>query len=342
MSGEPGAPYTLTEDPPNAGVRLSDQDGRHLAQSQMYKRNNFAIPQHAPEGFAVRIPGHPERHFGIADLASYPLKTTSMVLECAGNGRTLMNPVPDGTPWGLGASSVIKVSGVALNEVLDDMDESVVDVVFTGADRGVVEPEGEVSYQFSLDRATALSPGPLLVTHIADEPLTQAHGAPVRLIVPGHYAMKSVKWLIGIEGLRKPFSGHFVNKYRYYSDSSEREGAPVGRIQVRSVISAPLEGSVIAPGPTVVKGSAWTGHGEIDRVDISVDEGDTWDAAALEPGESSLSAARWSITVDLSPDITSIISKATDSTGATQPMASRWNRNGYANNVAHRVSVTAG
>ena len=329
----------LTTDPPNAGVPTETQNGRPLGQDEMYMRNNFRLPESAPEGFEVVMPGQPAQFLTPADLDGFPRIEMELVLECAGNGRILMDPVPEGTPWDLGGASFISASGVRLRDVLERLPEQVVELVFTGADRGVVTPEEEIPYQFSIDRELAASETPLLVTRIGGEPLTLAHGAPVRLVVPGHYGMKSVKWLTRIEWVTTPFRGHFVETYRYYQDDIEPEAAPVERIQVRSIIASPSDGATLNPGPIEISGSAWSGSGGVTGVEVSIDGGDSWSQAEIASDGGAHAATRWVLQTDVRPGAAVIVARATDSNGATQPLRSRWNQNGYANNVTHRVTV---
>jgi DMSO/TMAO reductase YedYZ molybdopterin-dependent catalytic subunit len=301
-------------------------------------RNNFSMPSKTPPGFEIAIPGRPHRYLQAAVLDGYEQIEKRIVLECAGNGRTSMDPVPDGTPWDLGGASVIEVRGVRLVDVLGGLPDEVTEIVFTGADSGEVEPQGLVQYQFSIDRDLGLSDIPLLVTHIAGEPLTLEHGAPVRLVVPGHYAMKSVKWLIRIEGVDRKFEGHFVDKYRYFGDSVEPEGARVGPVQIRSLIASPADGDIVEH-ELEIRGTAWSGEGSIVGVDVSVDNGATWAPAFLAGSRDG--PVGWHLAISLPPGLTRIVARATDSAGKTQPITPRWNSNGYANNVCHSITVTA-
>lgn len=333
----------LSEHPPNVGVALDHLGGGALSQREMYVRCNFAVPSSPPDGFELVVPGKRSRLVTLADLDELDLVERDLVLECAGNGRTLMNPVPEGTPWDLDGVSPVSVAGYRLADVLGEVPADVVNVVSTGADAGTVEPEGQVPYQFSISRELAMSTTPLLVTHIGGEPLDLVHGAPVRLIVPGHYAMLSVKWLVRVEATTTPFEGHFVKKYRYYDDDLEPERAPVGEIAVRSVIATPDDGDTVPAGVLEITGSAWSGSSEVASVDVSVDGGETWEQADLLPrrGEP-WAAVRWRMTVEVAPGPLEIISRATDDSGATQPLEPRWNANGFANNVVHRVKVQVG
>lgn len=334
----------ITEQPLNAGVRLSALDGTPLPQDRSYSRNSFLTPEpdQVTGEIEVVLPGKESAVLTLERLAVLDQTTEDMVLECAGNGRSLMTPLPSGLAWGLGGVSPIRVTGVRLADALGDLPADVVEVVFTGFDHGRVQPEGEVSYQFSIDAALARSAVPLLATGIGGEPLSHAHGGPVRLVVPGHYAMKSVKWLTRIEGLTEPFHGHFVNRYRYRGDNEFNEGEPVGPIQVRSVISHPEEGSLIPSGTTIVRGSAWSGGVGIALVELSFDGGDSWAPADLTPGDSRFAATRWRCDLALGAGRHTITARATDASGMTQPLQPRWNQLGYANNVAHQVSFEVG
>lgn len=321
----------LSERPPNFGVEVSGLNGYSLSQRQMFLRCNFPVPNVLPDGFDIVMPDRAVRKVSTGTFFNYREVEIDMVLECAGNGRALMDPIPEGTPWELGGVSPITVGGVRLVDVLGAIPESVVDLVFTGAD----------GYQFSLDREMALSRRPILATHIGGEPLDAQHGAPIRLVVPGHYAMKSVKWLMSIEGIPFPFRGHFVQKYRYYQDPSEPEREPVADIAVRSIISSPVEGDTLIEGDLDVRGSAWSGKGEVTAVDVSIDGGKTWEQADLVVREvgGRFAPVRWAVTFDVEPGEVEIVARATDSSGDTQPLESRWNVNGYANNVVHRTRV---
>ncbi|MGH3651214.1 MAG: molybdopterin-dependent oxidoreductase [Acidimicrobiia bacterium] len=330
----------ISDDPPNAGVPVAALTGEPMGQDDMYVRCSFSLPESLPTGFEVVVPGGTPRFLTVEELSSYRRVEAELVLECAGNGRSLMSPVPPGVAWVLDGVSIIRARGVRLVDVLGRLPDEVVDVVFTGADRGAVKPEGEIPYQFAIDGDMARSDGPILATHIGGEPLSILHGAPVRLLVPGQYAMKSVKWLTRIEAVTVPFEGHFMKRYRYYGDDHETEEGPVGEIAVRSVISSPVDGDTVPAGPLEIRGSAWTGSGRVVGVEVSVDDGRNWLPARWESSPP-WAPVRWAATVEVGPGEVVIASRATDDRGGSQPLQARWNANGYANNVVHRVSVNS-
>ena len=159
----------ITTSPPNFGIRVENLDtARPLSQEEMYVRCNFEIPKSTPTGFTISMPGEADRWVEVSELEAMVQVERTLVLECAGNGRTFMEPLPEGTPWTLGGISPIEVSGVTVLDVVGDLPESVVELVFTGADSGSVEPEGDINYQFSLEVGALGSA--LLATHIGGQP----------------------------------------------------------------------------------------------------------------------------------------------------------------------------
>jgi DMSO/TMAO reductase YedYZ molybdopterin-dependent catalytic subunit len=312
-----------------------------MSQDAMFARSHFPVPQ-PPAGFHVVVPGRPQRLVSPRMLDTFDTIERGLVLECAGNGRSLMNaPIPKGVPWRLGGASPLNVQGVRLADVLGGLPEDIVDVVFTGADQGLVGSGRVIPFQFSISRELAISNIPILATHIGGTPLTREHGAPVRLIVPGHYGMKSVKWLTRIEAITEKFRGHFVEEYSYYGDPSIKAGTPVDEIAVRSVISSPVAGASWT-SPMEIRGSSWTGGGaEVAIVAVTVDDGETWHEADLVRQETAgpWGPMSWSVVIDVEPVNVTVMARATDTRGNTQPLEPPWNSGGYANNAVHRITV---
>jgi len=300
-------------------------------------RNTFSIPRSPATEVEVRT-GEREFSLNVDEINQLPRVELTAVLECAGNGRAMMEPTPDGIPWNLGAVSTVRFGGTPLLEAVGPIPNPVSELVFTGSDRGVVEPEGEINYQFSLTRD--LWDRAILATHLGDERLPIEHGGPVRLVVPGHYAMKSVKWLRAIDTIEQPFKGHFVEKYRYFGDAEAPEGAAVGDLRVRSLIASPADRSTLPAGSVKVAGMAWSATSDLLGVDVTLDDGETWAAATTQPTGSPFAPVMWEKELVLEPGIYVIAARATDSTGAVQPAEPRWNRNGYGNNVIQRITVT--
>ena len=332
-------------DPPNAEPALADVEEGPRTLERFYVRCNFGVPRLNARHWRLEVTGAFERprSWTLSELASLPPVERTVVLECAGNGRTLMQPVPPGTPWGLGAVGVARFGGIRLADLLAESRprSTAVELVFSGADHGTMGPEGSIPYQFNLDLADAAWDGPMLAWTMGGGPLSADHGFPVRLVVPGQYGMRSVKWLTSISAVEQPFEGHFPRRYRYRGDHSVPDDTPVGPIRVRSLVTWPANGDHLPAAPLTLRGIAWSGHGPITRVEVRADGG--WMPAQLWPPRDEAGpttwAVRWSPT-EAGPHVIAV--RATDAAGNRQPTEPVWNEGGYGNNVIQQVSVTLG
>jgi len=175
------------------------------------------------------------------------------------------------------------------------------------------------------------------------EPLPLEHGYPLRLIVPGWYAVASVKWLTEIEATGAPFTGFFQTQ-RYVYETG-RNGTvtrePVRLQQVRSVITQPSTGQQLTPGALVVRGVAWSGAAPIDKVEVSIGSG-PWHNARLIGQRHRHSWQWWELLTRIdSPGETRLRARATDLAGRTQPDRPHWNRLGYGGNAVQDIPLLA-
>ena len=158
--------------------------------------------------------------------------------------------------------------------------------------------------------------------------LPPEHGFPVRAIVPGWYAMASVKWLQRIIVIDRPFNGYYQTlDYAYWKRRGDgAELTPLSEMQVKAEIARPAEGETVSANTSVrVCGAAWTCDAEITKVEVSTDGGETWNDAKLL-GDSNLNAWRlWEFNwqTPSQPGKQILIARATDSLGRTQPVVAR-------------------
>ena len=282
----------------------------------------------------------------LEELKARAASTVTMTMECAGNGRALLNPRPISQPWLVEAVGTAQWTGVPLRRVLADagVSKDAVELVFTGLDQGV--QGGEVQYyQRSLTVAEASREEVLLAYEMNGEPLQPQHGYPLRLIVPGWYGMTSVKWLGSIEAVAEPFQGYQMSQAYRFSQNAEDAGEPVTRIRVRSLMIPPgvpdflTRTRLVAAGAVTLRGRAWAGGVGIARVEVSVDGGKKWQEAELERQVSVFSWRGWSFQWRARPGRHSLLVRATDAQGNVQPVEQPWNFQGMGNNMAHRVEV---
>jgi len=219
----------------------------------------------------------------LAEIRSMSEVTRVVTMECAGNGRTLMEPRAIGQPWGLEAVSTSEWTGVPLRSVLElaGVCDDTIDVIFTGADRGVSSGV-EDQYRRGLSLDDAMVDEMLLAYEMNGRPLEPQNGAPLRLVAPGWYGMAHVKWLTEILASTERFDGIQHDEYRYRLSEAD-PGEPVTRLRVRSLMTPPgipenfTRQRFVAPGEVRIRGRAWSGVAPISQVEVAV--GRVWHVA---------------------------------------------------------------
>ena len=309
---------------------------------------HYDIPTVDVDRWTLEIGGAVDRpaSYTLDDLRARERVTRPVTMECAGNGRALLSPRALSQPWLLEAVGTGTWTGTPLWPLLEDAGPTseVVDVVFSGLDRGVEGGE-EQHYARSLTPAQVREEEVLLVYGLNGGPLPPQHGFPLRLLVPGWYGMTSVKWLHRITASTERFTGYQqARAYRYRTDADD-VGEPVTRMEVRSLMVPPgipdffTRQRYVRPGPVTLDGRAWSGWGAIDVVDVSVDGGEHWMPAELDPPADRHAWQRWRLTWEATPGTHELVCRATDTAGNSQPLEHRWNLGGYGVNTVHRVPV---
>lgn len=282
-----------------------------------------------------------------AELQQRPAQTLRVTLECAGDGRALLQPRPLSQPWLSGAVGTAEWTGTPLHPLLEEagLGADVCEILFTGLDRGR-EGGVEQDYQRSLPRQIALGDGVLLAWAMNGRLLEPQHGTPLRLIVPGWYGMAHVKWLRSIEALTAPFAGYQQAVAYRYSQSRDDPGEPVTMMRVRALMIPPglpdfLTRTRIVPrGVVELQGRAWSGYGPITHVEVSGDGGAAWAPAELgEPGGPHGWTPwhyRWTVNAVGAYEL---CCRAHDAAGNSQPLDQYWTAQGMGNNAVQRVSV---
>lgn len=335
----------VQDEPFNAETPLSALVEATTPVDEFYVRNHFPVPELDPDDWMLVLSGAvgDPQVLRLEDLRALEQHEAHVTLECAGNGRTLMQPFPGGTPWEWGAAGHAVFRGVRLRDVLEMArpDADAVEVLAIGADEGEIDGVN-VPFARSLPIAKALDPDTLIAWEMNGEPLTPDHGHPVRLVVPGWYAVSSVKWLIELAVRTSRFEGVFqASHYRYVGEGDHSEGAPTRDIRVRALIGLPLDGAELSLAPIEVAGTAWSQRDGVDRVDVSVDGGETWDAAQVTAPQERYGPAVWRYAWQPEASGTyELAVRATGSDGGAQPTEPTWNQRGYGNNVVHRITVT--
>ena len=190
------------EDPLNLEMPFSTLDQFITPIKSFYVRTHFPIPAIDKDAWWLNVEGEVEKPFAInyEELLKLESLTIPVTLECAGNNRNFLEPKVKGVQWGLGAVGTAEWTGVPLSILLDraELKHAACEVVLEGADEGVLEdpksPAGELKFARSVPLAKARN-DVLLAYKINGIELPPQHGFPLRAVVPGWYAMASIKWL---------------------------------------------------------------------------------------------------------------------------------------------------
>jgi DMSO/TMAO reductase YedYZ molybdopterin-dependent catalytic subunit len=335
----------VTLEPYNAEAPLTALGVFHTPTEHFYARNHFPLPDVAPRDWWLAIDGAVTRSLELSldELRVLPARTVTTTMECAGNDRSGLAPLPKGEPWASGAVSTVEWRGVALREVLAraGLHPDATELLFVGADRGSLPgSDEEQPFARSLPRDTALAEGTLLAYEMGGEPLPHAHGGPVRLLVPDWYGMASVKWLVRLTALTAPFTGHFQRETYVFKRPGHPADEPLRAMRVKSRITSPAAGAVVMPGTHVVTGVAWSGYGPITQVEVSTEAEGAWQPVRLVGEPVPHAWRQWEFAWDARrPGRHALRARATDVAGHVQPDVPEWNQLGYANNAIQLVLV---
>jgi len=239
-----------------------------------FRRDRHRHPQVDAQTYRLRVTGVAQpREFTLTDLEALPWESRVLVMECAGNGNHMMGSA--------GLIGQAKWSGPSLKTVLDACGGPAEATHFAchGLDPIPLIRKG---YHYGLSLEEYARSRALLALRMNGEPLPRARGFPVRLVVPGIYSMSHVKWLGHIEGKTEPHMGvHnrfvFVNKRRDAAGKWVKEQARW--IGLKSMVTRCIRDG----DDWLLTGWAWGAGKPIASVAVSVDGGDTWQDAELQP-----------------------------------------------------------
>ncbi|MEA2339403.1 MAG: sulfite oxidase [Thermoanaerobaculia bacterium] len=300
-----------------------------------------------PKKWRLTIDGEVDRstQLTLSDLKKLPRSETTCVLQCAGNGRGLYSPTLPGVQWRYGAVGNARWSGVRVRDVLDraGVKATARHLHTFGSD----DPPGKVPpFHRSIEMEKVLADG-ILAFAMNGEPLSSAHGAPLRLVVPGWAGDHWMKWVVRLSPQAEAQKGFYMETaYRYPLTLGApgvafkpEEMSPVTVLFVKSnITTAPKKAK--AGHAYEFRGFAFSGAPDIAKVEISDDDGATWQDAALDPRHEPYAWRLWSYRWTPSrAGAARICARATDSRGSIQPREAAWNQSGYLHNSWHFVDV---
>lgn len=320
-----------------------------------FVRNNSGIPKRAIEkdfnGWKLIVDGEVNKELTLSmdDLLNFTQVTYEVVLECAGNGRSLFDPNVDGTSWQRGAVACSEWTGVRLRDVLQAAGLKP-SAIYTGNYGEDVPHDGSEQFSRGIPIDKAMDEHTLIAIKMNGETLPAAHGFPARLIVPGWIGSAMQKWLNRIWIRDQVHDSEKMSGYSYRIPAYQVEPGNKPPIEdmiivtswsVKSLITQPESHKKLrAETPIAARGHAWAGENEIDKVVISTDFGIQWQETQLTPPSNKYAWSHWETELTFAnKGYYEIWARAYDNAGNAQPFTQPWNPKGYLGNVIHRLPI---
>ena len=307
-------------DPQNLSFPLEAIQGAITPPESFFVRDHFSEPELSLDSWKLKVEGRVSRplELSLADIIESPTRQLEAVLECAGNaagGSAASNAVWEGVPL----AHLLQEAGAA---------SGAAQVVLEGADSGRLMPESpNLPYCQVVPLAKCMRPESMVAFKLNERFLPRQNGFPARALLPGWYAMDSVKWLqrilvLGPEEQPSDFQASGMN--RFYNRIVEtapgdRKVTRLSEILVKSAIAWPTDNSKLPAGRHVIRGFAWAGAGLVRGVEISSDGGHSWAPSRLESHPRPFSWVRWNYSWTAAPREHILMSRAIDDAGRQQP-----------------------
>lgn len=313
------------------------------------RTHHNTLPIKVDDSWLVSIEGlvkKPQK-FSIRALKKRPLTSFHAVLECSGNGRALFEPSVSGIQWKRGAIGNAEWRGLPIKDFFANLGikPEAKFATFEGIDEPVIPSKAK--FVRSIPIKLLFETGAILAFEMNREALPIAHGGPVRLVMPNIYGQNWVKWVNKINFSAEPDSRTYAAKaYRMPTKTIKpgdswdpsKEGKPIEYIKVQTIFTDPAPGESILPGKYTIRGKTLSGTGPVTKVEISTDNGKSWNDAKLTARKDH-SWQEFEMTLDAKEGTAyEALARATDVTGNTQPLTQEWNPKGYLYNAVDRLS----
>lgn len=317
----------------------------------LYVRNNVPAPDASiladRDAWSISFAGVANpRALTLADLKLLGVETVATVLQCSGNGRAFFDNKPSGTKWNVGAAGCVMWTGVPVRAVIAALGGVAPGMTFMTSTGGETLPAGLDPKTLIVERSVpaAAMETALLVWEMNGEPLSLAHGGPLRIVIPGYHGVNNIKYIKNLAFTQVETDAK-IQKSSYRLHAVDVKGAPdqpsMWEMPVKSWINAPL--ATAKSGRVQITGVAFGGINEVANVEVSVDGGKAWTKAHfVGPSLGRYAWRTFALAVELKSGDYRFVCRATDGQGTQQPEEFPANGSGYGHNGwrAHGVNVS--
>ena len=317
---------------------------------QLFVRNNLPAPDPAivadPDAWTVAFQGVKNpRSMTLGELKNLGVETVACVLQCSGNGRAFFPHGASGTPWTVGAAGCVFWSGVPVSAVVDALGGIGDGLEYMTSTGGETLPAGIEPKDLLVERSVPLRAleHAILAWELNGEPLSLAHGGPLRLVVPGYYGVNNIKYVKQVAFTAAQTDAK-IQASGYRIRPVGQGGAPdqpsMWEMSVKSWITQPLQQA--KAGRVRIQGVAFGGARAVQGVEVSLDAGKNWQMARfVGPDLGPFAWRPFVLIAELKPGRYTLASRAIDAQGAVQPEERLDNERGYGHNgwQDHAVSL---
>jgi len=330
--------------------RLENMSGAITPHRFFFVRNNSVSIDVDADDWSLSIEGDGvEKRLELSydEVRAMEYRTLEAYLECAGNHRAMFDlvngRVATGDQWKTGAVGNAEWTGVPLRDVLGSagISDDAVSVMLIGMD--IDSPEA--GFRRVIPAETAMDPDTLLVHEMNGETLPRDHGYPLRALVPGWVGSTSIKWLSRIVvSSEQQWARNNTTSYVLIGDDYPPEGEALGQVvttqSIKSALALPWPAEIDA-GNHRIGGYAHSPAGRIAGVEWSADSGRSWQRAELIGPQARLGWVRFEFDWEALAGMHTVMARATDVAGNTQPDQVPFNEKGYLFNqpLPHPIHV---
>ena len=313
--------------PGRAGV-ASSRTPLHLLEGTItpaglhFQRLHNGIPDIDPEQHELFIHGMVQRPlaFSVNALMRYPMQTEIRFVECSGNSGGFSAPQPQQVTAGElnGLLSCSEWTGVKLSTLLDEagVNKNAKWVIAEGADAAAMSRS--IPLEKCMDDA-------MIALYQNGEAIRPDQGYPMRLLLPGFEGNMNVKWLRRLNVTDAPVDARDETSHYTELMPSGKARQFMFPMAPKSIILKPSYGmSMKGSGVYEISGLAWSGAGRVAKVEVSADGGKNWARAALTGPVLPKALTRFRLPWHWDGSPTTVLSRATDETGDTQPTHASW------------------
>jgi sulfane dehydrogenase subunit SoxC len=287
-----------------------------------FERHHNGVPDIDPAKHELFIHGMVKQPlaFSLEALMRYPMETRVHFVECAGNSGAFSSPQPSQVTSGElnGLLSCSEWTGVRLSILLADagIAREAKWIIAEGADAAAMSRS--IPVEKCMDDA-------MIALYQNGEAIRPEQGFPMRLLLPGFEGNMNVKWLRRLNVVDAPVNAR--DETSHYT-----ELMPGGKARqfmflqgAKSAIIRPSFGMTMkGPGLYEISGLAWSGAGRVSKVEVSADGGKSWAAAALTEPVLAKAMTRFRMPWQWDGRPSTLMSRATDEKGGTQPTRTAW------------------